>query len=89
MPTITRLNSQKVIKHDYDTLLLMTMSSSTLEAVDFVLGAGARKGVRHTNLDGIDKNTEIPERCVRGAGGRGAGAGVREKEQEILHKCPS
>ena len=55
----------------------MTESSSTVEAVDLVLGAGAREGVRHTNIDGDDKNTEIPEQCVRGGGGRGAVAGVR------------
>ena len=39
-------------------------------------GGGAREGVRHTNLDGIDAKTEIPECGVREARGRGAGVGV-------------
>ena len=57
----------------------MTESSSTLEGVDLVLGVGISEGVRHTNLDGDEENTEIPEQCVRGAGGWRAGAGVREE----------
>ena len=46
-----------------------------------VLGAGAREGVRHTNLDGDDENTEIPERCVRGAGDQEAGKQEAEEQE--------
>ena len=67
----------------------MTESSSTLEPVDLVLGVGAREGVRHTNFEGDDENTDIPEQCVREAGGWQAGAGVREEGAGGLEQCPS